>query len=463
MIKFLKKLWRDRRDNALVIAGAALPLVVGAAGLATDTIQWTLWKRELQRAADSAAYAGVYVKAQSGTTTDIQNAVCAHLNTVSNSTCSTASTSSNNHTGYSLLSGYPAITYPADDTANSLTNQVQVVLRMQHRLGFSSLFLTTTPTIQVTARAAMMPGLNPCAIGLSTTDPSVIIGGSSTTNLGCPVMSDSTACPAVTTNGNSYNFVSPTVAAAGCLPSSITGVTTLLGHYLQQPDPFAGKYSTDIPAGMTCKNQNQMTYTTSTGTGQNKVTYNHLKAGCYSGQNAFKLTGTYYLDPGVYYLDSADFDTTGGANLYAKQSPDNGTAKVGVTFVLTGTTPGSIKLNGNSVSQLYAPTASNCGNVSEGGTTVNSCNYQNMLFIQASNATLNNNNNITGDASSMFDGALYLPKGQVTFSGSSGATTKCAMVIGWTLQFTGNTNLQNDTSGCTANTTATIQQIRLVA
>ena len=30
------------------------------AGLATDTIQWTLWKRQLQRAADSAAIAGVY-------------------------------------------------------------------------------------------------------------------------------------------------------------------------------------------------------------------------------------------------------------------------------------------------------------------------------------------------------------------------------------------------------------------
>jgi hypothetical protein len=37
------------------------------------------------------------------------------------------------------------------------------------------------------------------------------------------------------------------------------------------------------------------------------------------------------------------------------------------------------------------------------------------------------------------------------------------MVIGWTLQFTGNTDLQNNTTGCTANTTATIQQIRLVA
>jgi Flp pilus assembly protein TadG len=64
MFKFLKKLLRDRRGNALIIAGAALPLIIGAAGLATDTVQWALWKRQLQRAADSAALAGVYGEAQ---------------------------------------------------------------------------------------------------------------------------------------------------------------------------------------------------------------------------------------------------------------------------------------------------------------------------------------------------------------------------------------------------------------
>ena len=38
MIGFFKKLWRDKRGNALVIAAAALPLVLGSAGLASDTI-----------------------------------------------------------------------------------------------------------------------------------------------------------------------------------------------------------------------------------------------------------------------------------------------------------------------------------------------------------------------------------------------------------------------------------------
>ena len=75
MMKWWKRLWRDRRGNALVIAGAALPLLVGAAGLATDTIEWTLWKRELQRAADSAAIAGAYERVSGANETEATAAV----------------------------------------------------------------------------------------------------------------------------------------------------------------------------------------------------------------------------------------------------------------------------------------------------------------------------------------------------------------------------------------------------
>ena len=47
MISFFGKLMRSKRGNVLAIAAATLPLFIAAAGLATDTIQWTLWKRQL--------------------------------------------------------------------------------------------------------------------------------------------------------------------------------------------------------------------------------------------------------------------------------------------------------------------------------------------------------------------------------------------------------------------------------
>src|SRR5678816_2998719 len=94
MIGFFGKLWRNKRGNTLAIAAAAMPLFIGAAGLATDTIQWTLWKRQLQRAADSAAIAGVYTRLK----TDTQEAVAAAVN---------ADLAINNHVGIALQTGYP--------------------------------------------------------------------------------------------------------------------------------------------------------------------------------------------------------------------------------------------------------------------------------------------------------------------------------------------------------------------
>ena len=51
----------------------------------------------------------------------------------------------------------------------------------------------------------------------------------------------------------------------------------------------------------------------------------------------------------------------------------------------------------------------------------------------------------------------------VNFTGTSGAMTKCAMVVGYMVNFGGNTNLQNDTVGCYADMTVPAYIIRLIA
>src|SRR4051812_8601718 len=75
MISFKRKLWKSKRGNVLAIAAACFPLFIGAAGLASDTIQWTLWKRQLQRAADSAAISGVYTGLKTNTDAAVSAAV----------------------------------------------------------------------------------------------------------------------------------------------------------------------------------------------------------------------------------------------------------------------------------------------------------------------------------------------------------------------------------------------------
>lgn len=424
MANFIKRLLKDKRGNALVIGGAALPFLVGAAGLATDTVQWVLWKRQLQRAADSAAFAGVYARSAGDSASD---AVATDLNN---------NNQAKNASKVSLLSGYPSISYP---TSVNYTYGVKVDLAIQQTLSFSSLFLSTAPTITASATAGLVDQGNYCGWALKKSGGAgITIGGSSSTNLGCPIISNSNANPSIATNGTSYSFVAPEATGAGSLPSSINGVTTLKPYHMQMQDPYAGKYSTSVPSDANCGNLNQGKYTKN---GQTWLKSYESGKVCYSGNNGFKFSGgTYYLDPGTYYLDSTDFDTTGGTTLYG----------TGVTIILTGTTPGSVSTNGNSTIQLSAPTSTTSP-------------YYKMLFIQASNATLNNDNTINGNATSSFDGAFYFPSGQVSFTGSSGAATKCAMVVGYTLVFTGNTNLQNNTTGCTANTTVSGKAIKLFA
>jgi hypothetical protein len=383
-----------------------MPLVVGAAGLATDTIQWTLWQRELQRAADSAAFAGVYALGQSG----------------SASTAVNADLTRNNHSQASLLTGYPQIAFP---TAAGWTNAVKVTLKVQKPLGFSSLFLSSAPVITATATAAQVDEGSYCVVALNgTTNASLTIGGSSSINMGCGAISNSTNnSAAVATNGASYNFTASPVAAVGGLPDSIIGATDLQPHHVQMSDPYAGKYPTTVPSP--CNGN----------TNGNATTFS---PGCY---NSFSFTGnkTYTLNPGTYILNNTNFSVGGGVTVIGN----------GVTIILTGTSPGTVSTNGNSIIQMSAPTT---------GT------YANMLFI--GNAT--GSNTINGNNTSFYDGAMYFPNGTVNLAGSSANQVQCAMVVANYVTFTGNSNMQNtltrpDGTPCTAATQVHANAVKLVA
>ena len=412
MINFFKRLWRDRRGNALVITAAALPLVVGSAGLATDTIQWTLWKRQLQRTADSAALAGAYALSQGKNATDAANRDIAI----------------NSHVGITV--GKSIEPPPASGPFAGDTAAVRVTLTVQKKLGFSGLFLTSTPTITTTATARLVDEGLYCVVALAKSGTGISIGGSANVNMGCGAISNSTdPVESVDVSGVAHNFIADPVAAAGGMPSAINGVTDLDPWNPPLKDPFAGQYDTDVPSGMNCTNANHPSKTNADGS---------LKPGCYNNFNVGNATTT--LSPGTYYLNSTDISLSGNQVL-------TGT---GVTLVFTGSDPGSITMNGNSAINLSAPT-----NPSDP--------FYKMLLIQADNAEEGNANLINGNNLTALDGAIYFPKGDMTFSGDSAQSTKCAMVVSLTVTFTGNTNIQNDTTGCVADQKKGGKAVRLVA
>jgi len=51
----LRKLRQDHGGNTALLVALGMPALVGGAGLAVDTAQWYVWKRELQHAVDQSA------------------------------------------------------------------------------------------------------------------------------------------------------------------------------------------------------------------------------------------------------------------------------------------------------------------------------------------------------------------------------------------------------------------------
>jgi len=56
----LRELRQNTSGNAMMLLAIGLPTFVGGGGLAVDTAQWYMWKRELQFAVDQAALAGAW-------------------------------------------------------------------------------------------------------------------------------------------------------------------------------------------------------------------------------------------------------------------------------------------------------------------------------------------------------------------------------------------------------------------
>ncbi len=410
MIKQLfKRLWNDKRGNALLIAGAAMPLIIGSAGLGSDTIQWALWKRQLQRAADSAAIAGVYAKVASqesgaAITTDLAK---------------------HNQTQIALLTA-PTVTYPAP--TSQWSSSVAVTLQIQKRLNFSSMFMAAPPIIQASATAAAVNTGCYSVVSLeSTATTGIAAGGNANVDLGaCGMITNSTALEAAIAFGSSTVLASP-IAAVGGLDRTDNWAagSTLLPFTLAQPDPFASVPMPTIPSPCGGNYSDQPQETTI------------LTAGCY-GNMTFK--GNTTLGPGTYIL-TGNFNANSGATVTCN----------GCTIILTNSSPnniGTVDLNGGATLNM---TASKTGP------------YAGLLFYQDRAAPSTLVNKINGGASSFFQGAMYFPGSSVEFSGNSSIDYDCLKLVSRRVTFIGSSDINNSCPSDSGVPQITGTHVRLIA
>ncbi|MDE2301027.1 MAG: Tad domain-containing protein, partial [Sphingomonadales bacterium] len=275
------RLLKDRSGNTLIISALTLTSLVGAVGLGTDTVQWDLWKRQLQREADSAAIAGAQANYLGASGTD-------------------AATTELHRYNYITLTKTPTIEVGPTSgpyAGNSLA--VRVVVQSSRSLPFSSIFLTNAPVIIAQATAAATNLGTYCVVSLeNTTATGITFQGSASANLGCGIATNSQGTSAVYAGGASTVNASP-VAAVGAIPasSSYASGTTLQPYSSPQADPFASLPPPVVPSGCNSPLQVQPNRTA-------HVT-NPTGTACFSGMD---IKGTVTFDPGVYYINGGSFN-----------------------------------------------------------------------------------------------------------------------------------------------------------
>jgi hypothetical protein len=394
----------------MVVAAACMPLIIGAAAIGVDTIELTLAKRQLQRAADSAALAGAYALVQSKAASA---AVDRDLTL--------------NNTNIALSTPRVVENAPTTGSYAGNTKAVRVVLTASRTTPFMSFFNRGSMTVSVEATAAYVYQGQFCMVSLDNQNTTgITFTGSSTVNLGCGVATNSTSSSAISAGGSSTVVASP-IAAVGGVPSSSSYAsgTVLLPYSPQQADPYATLPRTPSPPAdctwMSLDVQPNRTVSPAAPASGNI---------CVSGGASIKGTLNLPSNTTIYF--------DGGTVSFGSQANVTGDSN---TLIFTSSTPSNsssfatLSMNGGAVVNLKAPAT---------GT------YAGLIMYEDPRAPYGGDT-VNGNSSSLFQGGLYFPSRSLTFNGNTGMTTTCLQLVAYQLTFSGNSDVQNS---CPANSGA---------
>ena len=260
--RLMKSLRRNTSGNVLLMFAAGAPALIGGAGLAVDTAQWYMWKREMQYAVDQAAMAGAWSRV-GGTTgieykTRAQQEITANLQVVD-------------------FQGTPSISL--EDYAGQTNNSVKVSLSATRELPFSKLLMRSGATITVSAQAAFEKA-NAFTACLIAVDPStrgaITFAGNAYVIARCGVAALSNNADAIIQSGSGTFNVGYLVSAggiddalAGTFTDPATGLPyTNLAFEGQQGlvDPFGSLTPPNNPTPQTYACSSNTTYTANTST-----------------------------------------------------------------------------------------------------------------------------------------------------------------------------------------------------
>jgi hypothetical protein len=395
-------LLKETKGNIAIATALLVPMLAAGAGFGVETAFWYHKDLELQQAADKSAYtAAIEKRAGSDTATILDAATYIAI--------------SNGYEPGTLAVHYP----PTSGAYKNNPSAIEVDLSIQLPRSFTALFFDDKVGENVRAVALMQTAANACVLALSKTQAhAALFSGSSDLKLvGCNVMSNSLTPDSVKVQGAAKMSVDCIIAVGGTSLTSGATMTQCPGAITNAPpaaDPFGGLAVPTVSGNKTV------------GGGSSP-----LQPGNYtSGMN---LSGTRTLQPGIYVVSGGDFKINANANI----------SGAGVTIYIKAGT--NVSINGNATVNLSAPIT---------GT------YSGMLFFGDRTGT--GGVTLNGTAASKFTGAIYFANQDVKYLGNFSGNGGCTQVVGNTVEWQGNTTINQDCTAYGMKTIIAMQLVKLV-
>lgn len=422
----VRELCTDTRGGAAVLAAIMFPVVIGGIGLGTEAGYWLLTKRKLQQTADVSVHAAGVRKRAGDTKAEMEAAA---LN---------VAREAGYEPGTMMLNDPPVSGAFAGDE-----DSVALKLEETHPRLFSSIFTDEPITITARAVARLTGGSTGCVLALSKTAPgAVTVTGSTSVDLeGCDVASNSNALDSFAMSGNSAAI------SAGCVYTvgesvatsnlSLTSCDTVQEYAAEVRDPYKDVEQPAVVGSCQNRNVGSPNSTTSLTPMENHPSGVKSMRFC----NGLDIKGKVNFGSGLYIIEGGDFTVNGGdvtsSDLAQLESS-------GVTFYLAA--DAELSIAGNALLTLSAPSSGP---------------FAGLLFFGSRSAT-GVTNQISGNSGSTFHGAIYSPASHIEFHGNSKSSGGCTQVIGRTVTFTGNSNLQSSCPSAGTREIITNRQVRVV-
>jgi hypothetical protein len=406
---------KDERGNIAIMASIILPVMIGAMGLGVEMSYRYFQQRKVHNAADVAAH-GAGVRLAFGDPQSVYSDVGRQL----------AIDASWDQSGTYLLNSPPQ-NGPYAGTArgpNGGTLIEAVLSEVQPRI-FSRLWNQSDMTVSAYSVAEVLQKRDACILALDPTAARAVefSGGASLTLSGCEIASNSDASDAVYQGGTS-------IVQADCINTvglvNESGGITLTDPECPSPrenqavtaDPYS-----DVPEPAIegpCENWNTLTHGSPHHRKYINASYNH-SSGVLSMRfcsNTVDMKQRIEFGPGLYILDGVNMTVNANADVRGSE----------VMFYLVN--GASLQINGSGEVNLAAMTSGD---------------WSPILFFVSRNNTATSHQ-LNGNSFSSFEGVIYVPNGELDYSGGSALAEACTQVIAKAVTFTGASDFKSDCS-----------------